>query len=418
MPDLLLLTVLAPAPVLAIAVLATRVGAAVRRGGVAAVGTRARAAWLAGTRRPVWPGLAAAAGGAALLTVVLQRSYLATVAEGPRWGFDVALLSLVLGLLAVAGCAALAGLVAATAAMTRGFGAGAVTGLLVLTAVAIGAASAHLPLRASYLAEPGRFPVVENLGEGDLLVPFETFLAALVLALPWPVLGASLGARARDTSPRRAVRDVWQLLLDLATVDLPENRRAWGGALRAELAAIDPPAQRRGFSLGGVWAALRSGSPPGAGVGAVVVAVVVATGSFAASRWSLAHDRGGVLAFWLVVPSALLFAVALGTAWRDRSFGAGLRAGVWAALAALVAVLAVAVPEAVVWTHRQAGYLSTGDAVPPNWQSAVGDVLRPEFLLGMIVIWTAGTSSGAAVGTALGRLRARSSAHLAGSSAR
>jgi uncharacterized oligopeptide transporter (OPT) family protein len=103
---------------------------------------------------------------------VLQRSYLATVADGPRWGFDVALLSLVLGLLAVAGCAALAGLVAATAAMTRGFGAGAVTGLLVLTAVAIGAASAHLPLRASYLAEPGRFPVVENLGEGDLLVPF------------------------------------------------------------------------------------------------------------------------------------------------------------------------------------------------------------------------------------------------------
>jgi hypothetical protein len=132
----------------------------------------------------------------------------------------------------------------------------------------------------------------------------------------------------------------------------------------------------------------------------------VAFGTFAASRWSLAHDRGGVLGFWLAVPSALLFAVTLDWARRSRSFGSGLRTGARAGLAALVAVLVVALPEALVWADRQAGYLSTGDAVPPDWQSAVGDVLRPEFLLGMIALWTMGTASGAALGTALGRLSA------------
>lgn len=68
-------------------------------------------------------------------------------------------------------------------------------------------------------------------------------------------------------------------------------------------------------------------------------------------------------------------------------------------------VLAVGIPEAVVWAHQHAGYLSTGDAVPPTWQSAVRDVLRPEFLVGMIVYWTTSAAGGAALGAALGRLR-------------
>jgi hypothetical protein len=415
---LLFLAVLAPAPALAVVVLAVRVRAAVRRGGAGTLATRSHAAWQGGTSRPVWPGLIAAAAGAGLLTVVLERSYLAAVANGPRWGFDVALLSLVLGLLAVVGWAALAGLGAAAVARARGFGAGTVAGLLVLVAVGAGAASAHLPLRAAYLAEPDRFPVVANLGDGSLLVPFDVFLPALIWALPWPVLGAAFGARTQNAGRRHAVRDVWQLLLDLATADLPEHRCAWGAALRAELASIGPPAERRGFALGAVWAALRSGRSHGAWVRAAGVAVVVAGGSFAASRWSLAHGQGGVLDFWVAVPTILLLAVALATAWRDRSFGSGLHTGALAGLAALVAVLAVGIPEALVWAHLRAGYLSTGDAVPPTWQSAVGDVLRPEFLLLMIVFWTTGTAGGAALGTALGRLRTGSPADLAPAVAR
>lgn len=402
---LLFLVAITPAPLLTIVVLAVRLRDAGCRGGTRTLAARTRAAWQGGTGRPVWPGLVAAVVAAALLTAGLERAYLATVTNGPRWGFDVALLTIVLGLLAVVGCAALAGLVAAAVTRARGFGAGTVAGLLALVAVAAGTASAHLPLRAAYLVEPDRFPVVPHLAAGDLLAPFDVFFAALVWALPWPVLGAALGARTGTVGRRHVVRDVWQLLLDVATVDLPENRSAWGAALRAELAAIDPPAERRRFALGGVWAALRTGPPRGAWLAAAGVAVIVAGGSFAASRWSLAHDQGGVLGFWFAVPNVLLFAVALAVAWRARSFGSGLRAGALAGIAALVAVLAVGIPEAVVWAHQQAGYLSTGDAVPPTWQSAVRDVLRPEFLIGMIAFWTTGAAGGAALGAALGRLR-------------
>ncbi|HEY1346881.1 MAG TPA: hypothetical protein VGF54_17985 [Streptosporangiaceae bacterium] len=83
-----------------------------------------------------------------------------------------------------------------------------------------------------------------------------------------------------------------------------------------------------------------------------------------------------------------------------------------------MAVLAVGIPEALVWMHQQAGYLSTGDAVPPTWPSAVGDVLRPEFLLGMTVFWTTGAAGGAALGAALGRLRSGTPAGFAAAATR
>ncbi|MDH2429067.1 hypothetical protein [Sphaerisporangium sp. TRM90804] len=400
--SLLTLVMLAPAPLLATVVLALRLRDVVRRGGAGALATRTGAAWRDGAGRPVWPGLIAVAAAAGLLTAGLERWYLATVTDGPRQGFDVVLLAMLLGLLAAVVCATLAGVAAAAVARARGFGAGTVAGLLALVAVAAGTASGHLPLRATYLAEPDTFPAIVLFGGGRLLGPFETFLAALIWAVPWPVLGAALGARAETGGRRHPVRDIWQLLVDTAVADLPENRSAWGAALRAELAAIDPPAERRGFALGGVWTALRSGQSHGAWLRAAGVAIVVAGGSFAASRWSLAHDRGGVLGFWVAGPSVLLLAVALATAWRHRSFGSGVRAGALAGLAALVAVLAVGIPEAVFWMRRQAGYLTTGDAVPPTWQAAVLDVLRPEFLAVMTVFWAVGAVGGAALGTALG----------------
>ncbi|GAA4053844.1 hypothetical protein [Nonomuraea soli] len=398
---LLFLVVIAPAPLLAIVVLASRVRGAVRRDGAGALATRAVAAIRRGTARPVWPGLTAVVVATAALTALFEQAYLATVTQGPRLGFDVALLGITLGLVAMIVCALLSAAGAAAVARARGFAAGTVAGVLALVAVAAGAALAHLPLRAAYLADPGGFPLVPNLADGDLLIPVEAFLFLLTLALPWPVLGAAL----RTGSPRRRVRDGWQLLLDLATADLPAGRTAWGAALRAELAVIDAPAERRRFALGGTWTALWSGPPRHAWVGAAAVAALVAAGSFGASRWSLAHDRGGVLSFWAVVPGLLLLALTLGTSWRVRSFGAGLRAGALAGFAALVAVLAVGIPEAIVWAERRAGYLSTGDAVPPSWEAAVLDVVRPEFLVAMIGFWAIGAVGGAALGTALGRER-------------
>jgi hypothetical protein len=115
----LFLVVLAPAPLLAIVVLAVRLRDAVRRGGAGTLAARFRAAWRNGTGRPVWAGLIAVAAGVAVLTVGLERSYLATVTNGPRWGFDVVLLTIVLGLLAAVVCAALAGLAAAAVGCPR-----------------------------------------------------------------------------------------------------------------------------------------------------------------------------------------------------------------------------------------------------------------------------------------------------------
>lgn len=396
---------LLPLPLLAIVVLAVRLRNALRQGGVGALPGRVRSAWRGGTRRPVWLGLIAVAVAAALLTAGLEGLYLATVANGSRWGFDVTLLSMMLALLAGLGYAAFVGTVAAATARARGFGAGTVAGLLSLVAGAVGIAAAHLPLRAAYLADPGSFPSVGNLDDGDLLIPFDVLLAAPISALPWPILAAALGARAAGR--QHAARDVWQILLDLATADLPANRAAWGAALRAELAAIDPPAERRRFALGGVRAALRSALPHGAWRMALGVAIVVAGATLAASRWSLGHGQGGILGFWVFLPMPLLLAVALIAAWRHGSFGAGMRTGALTGLAVLVAVLAVSIPEAVVWASQHAGYLSTGDAVPPTWQAAVLDVIRPEFLIAMIFEWAAGTATGAALGTALGSRRRR-----------
>ncbi|GIH24968.1 hypothetical protein Aph01nite_32780 [Acrocarpospora phusangensis] len=400
---LIFLAVFAPAPLLAIVLLAGRLRDAVRRGGAGALAARTGAAWRNGFRRPLWLGLIAVAVTAGLATFGLERWYLTIAADGPELGFDPVLLSLVLGLLAAFVCAVLVGAASAAVARARGFGAGTVAGLLALVALAAGTAAAHLPLRAAYLAEPGAFPTVGNLGAGDLLIPFDIFFGALIWALPWPVLGAALGSRIETPGRPRRVRDVWQLLLDLAITDLPESRAAWGSALQSELAAIDPPAERRRFALGGVWAAVRSGRPHGAWVQAAAVALVVAAGCYAASRWSLSHGRSGILAYWTGFPSVLLFAVTLASAWRNRSFGSGLRVGVLGGISAMVAVLAVSIPEAVVWANERAGYLSTGDAVPPTWQAAVLDVVRPEFLVAMLVFWIPGVVGGAAIGTALGR---------------
>ncbi|GAA1893706.1 hypothetical protein [Asanoa iriomotensis] len=395
---LLVFVVVAPAPALALGVLVARL----RRGGALA---RLWPGLRGGVARPVWIGLVATVVFAGALTAGLEQAYLAAMPNRPERGFDTGLLALVIGQFAVVLSAALAAVAAAAVARARGFGAGAVAGVLTLVAVGAGAAAAHLPLRAYYLANPSSFPPPLNLGEGGLLVPFDAFLITLAWALPWPVIGAALATRGR----RRPVRDLPQLVLDLATSDLPANRAAWGAALRAELAAIDPPAERRRFARGGAWAALRTGPPRGAWLVGAGVAVVVALGTLAASRWSLAHGGGGVLGFWAEAPTVVLFVVALLAAWRSRSFGAGLRGGIVAGLGALVAVVAVGIPEAILWTNERAGFLSTGDAVPPDWQTAVRDTLRPEFLIGMALFWTTATAGGAALGAALARLHTRTS---------
>jgi hypothetical protein len=390
-----------------LAVLVIRLARAVRRDGVRSVAGRVLATLATALARPVWPGLLIAAATSAAVTAALEQLYLVALPHGPRWGVDVALQFVTLGVLVAVLCSLLVGLAGAGVAYTRGFAAGAVAGTLLLPAIVGGALAAHLPLRASYAQSPGAFPQVDNLGSGDLLLPFEVCLAVLVCALPWPVVGAALGARH---GPEPTITgDVWQRLLDLATVQLPVHRSSWGAALRAELAVIEPPAERRSFALGAARAALSFSPSRQTVCFALGVAVVVAVGTFAASRWSLAHGAGGILGFWVFVPGLTLAGVALVTAWRTRSFGSAVQTTFLAGLAALVALLAVGIPEAVVWARPGGGYLTTGDAIPPSWQAAVLDLLRPEFLGAYVAVWTAMAAGGAALGLAASRPRILSS---------
>ncbi|HYI58771.1 MAG TPA: hypothetical protein VEX66_11420 [Microlunatus sp.] len=386
---------------IALVVLVVRLAGALRREGARSVARRMLNVWPDALARPVWPALLAVAVGSAALTAALEQLYLLALPEGARWGADIALLFVTLGVLVGVLGTLLVGLAGACVAHFRGFAAGGVAGVLLLAAIVGGTLVAHLPLRAAYAQSPGAFASVSHLEPAQLLIPFEVCLTILVCALPWPVLGAALGARRRAVPA--TTRDAWQRLLDLATAQLPVHRCSWGAALRAELAAIEPPAERRSFALGGARAALWS-SPPRETVWWVLsLAVVVAAGTFAASRWSLAHGAGGILGFWVVVPGLLLAIVALVTAWRTRSFGSALQTTFLAGLASLVALLAVGIPEAVVWARPGGGYLTTGDAIPPSWQAAVLDLLRPEFLGGYVAVWTAMAAGGAAIGLAAKR---------------
>ena len=109
----------------------------------------------------------------------------------------------------------------------RGFSAiivGAWLTALILQLFGIGGllgSAAYLPPRYAYRADPDSHGHRWNLGQGDLLVPFDLFVANLVLALPWPVLGAALGARSSELSP--SVRDGWDRLLQVATAGLRDG---------------------------------------------------------------------------------------------------------------------------------------------------------------------------------------------------
>ena len=395
---------------IALVVLVVRVAGALRREGARSVARRMLTVWSDALARPVWPALLAVPVGSAALTAALEQLYLLALPEGARWGADIALQFVTLGVLVGVLGTLLVGLAGACVAHFRGFAAGGVAGVLLLAAIVGGALVAYLPLRAAYAQSPVAFPSMSYLEPGQLLMPFEICLTILVCALPWPVLGAALGARRRAVPA--TTDDAWQRLLDLATAQLPVHRSSWGAALRAELAAIEPPAERRSFALGGARAALWS-TPPREAVWCVLSlrsSSRPVRSRPRAGRWRTAREgssASGCSCQGCCSPSSRSV-----TAWRTRSFGSALQTTFLAGPASLVALLAVGIPEAVVWARPGGGYLTTGDAIPPSWQAAVLDLLRPEFLGGYVAVWTAMAAGGAAIGLAAKRPDRRSVAQI------
>jgi hypothetical protein len=195
------------------------------------------------------------------------------------------------------------------------------------------------------------------------------------------------------------------------TAGLPPRRAAWGAAMRAELAAIDDPDERRRFARSAAAAAfvhgfgLRLAFALGAGV-------VVAAVTLVASRIQLDDGGPGVLGVTVLVPPLLLFAVALISARATRSFRFGLETGYLAMAVAFLAVSSVLAVEGLVWMDRQGVFMLDGD--PPRQVVGDVDVMLDLFTTGMwighVLFWSPWPAIGAAMGRALAGARSAADA--------
>jgi hypothetical protein len=153
----------------------------------------------------------------------------------------------------------------------------------------------------------------------------------------------------------------------------------WGAAMRAELASIDDPKERRRFALGCAWVAVRTGWGRGPLLVGAASAILFAVITLGASRMMLAGDRTGLLAVVLVGGPQLLFGgVALTAAHLAHSFRTGLEYGAAVLLASLLGILSVAVPESIRWYDEAGTWLLDGDSPAsgiPNAEAAVRDAL-------------------------------------------
>lgn len=155
-------------------------------------------------------------------------------------------------------------------------------------------------------------------------------------------------------------------LLGVSTAALRGSRDEWGRGMRAELASIDPPADRAGFARSAAVFAVRRGTGPLPGFLAIGVGLSTGIVAFAASRIAFSNPDGarGVIGepVMALVPLLLIVAVVAATL-RGRSFRAGLETALLAWLAAWSCWLAVTIPEAIRWYADAGVYLLDGDAI-------------------------------------------------------
>jgi hypothetical protein len=230
-------------------------------------------------------------------------------------------------------------------------------------------------------------------------------LIAVLAIFGTPLAIASALVVERSASAGRG-RDRPERLLGLATAGLRGSRREWGAAMRAELASIDAPRERRRFARGCAVAAIRAGTGWRPWLIAIGVGVAFAVGTYAASRASLAGGRSGIMGYTLLPPVAALFSLAFATALVTRSFRSGLVTAVLALVAGLVGMLAVAMVEAAHWYDVAGVYLMDGDAPKEGGLDRVGAVLdpvAPTFVVFHLLIWAPWTVLGAAAGSWLRR---------------
>jgi hypothetical protein len=195
------------------------------------------------------------------------------------------------------------------------------------------------------------------------------------------------------------VRDGSERLLAIATAGLPGHRSEWGAAMRAELASIDDPGERRRFARSAARTAFRQGLGLSVGLG-LLGAVLVAVAAVTASRLQLANGGPGVLEVTVPVPAFILLFVGLVSAAVARSFWTGLKTGIIALAASSVGLSAVLAVEGMVWMDRHGVFILDGD--PPKGPVRTEDVVFNIFSTGMwvghAILWAPGVLIGALLG--------------------
>jgi hypothetical protein len=214
--------------------------------------------------------------------------------------------------------------------------------------------------------------------------------AILVLAVPVAVVASILTRRPTGHEDR----DVADRLLAAAATLTGEPASSdgeqvdWGAALRAELATIAVPRERRRFAVGAAVALLGRPHSGRSFLVAAGVAVAFGAGLLGVSRAGLGDD--GLGSVTMLLPPVLLFTIAYVCARSTRSLRFGLETGVVAALTTLVAVAVVYGVEAAHWYHLAPDVsVLDGDHVDfDSTRAAVLDAAHPIILLVHLVFWS------------------------------
>jgi len=215
--------------------------------------------------------------------------------------------------------------------------------------------------------------------------------ALLVFAVPGAIV-ASILTRRRPAGHEN--RDAAERLLVAAGAVTGERTSSdgeqvdWGAALRAELATITVPRERRRFAVGAAVALLGRPHSRRSSLVAAAVAVAFGAGLLAVSRAGLGDDGLGLVT--LLLPPVVLYTIAYLCARSTRSLRFGLETGIVAALTILVAMAIVYGVEAAHW-YQVAPDVSVldGDYVDyDSTRAAVLDAAHPIILLVHLVFWS------------------------------
>jgi hypothetical protein len=235
----------------------------------------------------------------------------------------------------------------------------------------------------------------------SMLLPFVGGVA-LLLAVPVAVVGQILTRRHPRGHADRDVAD--RLVVAAATLTgertSPDDAQVdWGAAVRAELATITVPRERRRFAVGAALALLGRPHSSRSILVAAGVAAAFGAGLLGVSRAGLGDE--GLGSVTMLLPPVMLFAIGYLCARSTRSLRFGLETGIVAALTTLVAVAVVYGVEAAHWYDISPDVsILDGEHVDFNsTRAAILDAVHPIILLVHLVFWSPWPVLGAAAGT-------------------